>query len=420
MPYLPNIANTRLARTTGHRRLVAEMLASVGGAQAMDSGLPLQPLTARVIQDLAEWEAVRLDWDSLCAASPTNSTTLAFAWLHSWWLVYAPAYGVRGLRIVTLWRGSVLTGALPLYLACAGVDTMAVRCLRFVSTGEQEYEEICPDYLDLLHLPGEETACVKAAWAAIDALDWDTLELLDLPHNSPLVHGLEWFDQNRRTRVIPRGGCPIANIDGGFDKYLAQLSSKTRMRARQEIRKAQQSGVLFELATEADGETYFNDLIRLHQVRWTTEGKPGCFSAPRFTEFHRRLLPQWLGSGRLILARLSYQGEAFVVLYGFVTDAKFDLYQLGVTSVEGTNIHSPGTLANLLLMAQLADRGVTHYDFLRGNSEFKKSLTTEHRDLVCLRCRRLTARAVLDQITLLLKRVGRKLMRISRRGWVRT
>ncbi len=380
----------------------------------MDKAHFVEPFAVRVIQDAASWDDIRVHWDQLCSVSPTAATTLEFVWLRNWWRVYAHVYGGGGLRIITLWRGSILIGALPLYLACANAGALAVRCLRFVSTGEEEYEEICPDYLDLLHLPDEEQFCVKATWAAIDAIAWDTLELLDLPKSSPLIRGLEVSPTRGRTRVSARGGCPIANIDGDFENYLSQLSSKTRMRARQEIRKAKQSGVVLELATEANADACFDDLVRLHQARWIAEGKPGCFSAARFTEFHRSLLPSWLASGRLVLARLTHQGTAYVALYGFVTGAKFDLYQLGVASIVGTNIHSPGTLANLLLMAELAGRGVTRYDFLRGNSEFKKSLTTEHRELVCLQRRRHNPRMWLDQVMRLQTRVRGKASRMIR------
>ncbi len=387
-----------------------------GHRDDMDNAELIEPLVVSVIHDVAAWDGIRKDWDELYAVSPTAATTLDFVWLRNWWRIYAPVYGAGGLRIITLWRGAVLVGAFPLYIACAKGSALAVRCLRLVSTGEQEYEEICPDYLDLLHRPGEDVACAQATWAAIDGMAWDTLELLDLPKDSPLMRGLEFFPQRGRGRIIARGGCPIANIDGDFERYLTQLSSKTRMRARQEIRKAKQSGVVLELANEANAEACFDDLIRLHQARWTAEGKPGCFSAPRFTEFHRSLLQEWLSSGRLILARLTHDGKAYVALYGFVTGAKFDLYQLGVSSIQGTNIHSPGTLANLLLMAKLADRGVTRYDFLRGNSEFKKSLTTEHRDLVCFQSRQANLRAWMDQAVRLRIRVFRKVRRMIGSG----
>lgn len=369
-------------------------------------------LTVRVIENTVDWDAIRRDWDNLYAVSPTASTPLDFAWLRCWWQVYGPVYGAGGLRIITLWRGSRLAGALPLYIDNGRRGSTIVRCLRFVSTGEAEYEETCPDYLNLLHLPGEEAGCAQAAWGAVDAMRWDTLELLDLPEDSPLLRWRDTFSRHARMKTVSRGSCPIAFIGSGLDAYLAGLSAKTRMRARQEVRKVERAGVVFELAGPTDAGHYFEDLIRVHQARWTADGRPGCFSAIRFTEFHRCLVREWAASGKVVLARLSYEGHACVVLYGFVTGAKFDLYQLGVTSIEGAAIHSPGTAANLLLMAQLAEQGVARYDFLRGMSAFKKSLSTEQRGLVCLECRRPTARALLDQAVQLPVRACRKIVRL--------
>jgi CelD/BcsL family acetyltransferase involved in cellulose biosynthesis len=365
-----------------------------------------EPLTARMIEDAAEWDAIRADWDCLYLASPTATPALDFVWLRCWWQIYGPVYGAGGLRIVTLWRGRQLVGALPLYLDTAHV----ARCLRFISTGEAEYEETCPDYLNLLHLPGEEGACARAAWAAVDAMQWDKLEFLDLPDDSPLLRWREAFAASARLKIAPRGACPMADIGQGFEAYLAQLSSKSRKRARQEIRKVERSGAVLEFASEADAGRYFDDLILVHQHRWTADGWPGCFSAPRFTEFHRCLVREWVGSGRAVLARLSYQGTPCVVLYGFVTGGKFDLYQQGVQLVEKAAIHSPGAAANLLLMAHLAGRGVTCYDFLRGASAFKESLTTTQRLLSSLECRRRSVRVLLDQVLRLLARLRRRIV----------
>lgn len=384
-------------------------------AYGMGRAPEVEPMAVRVIQDTADWDAIRADWDQLYAVSPTAAAPLDFAWLRCWWRVFGSVYGVGGLRIITLWRGRELVGALPLYIDSGRGGICAARCLRFVSTGEAEYEETCPDYLNLLHLPGEEVACAQAAWGAVEALEWDTLEFLDLPQDSPLVHGREFFSRHASLRIGARGGCPIANIEGGYETYLTQLSSKTRKRARQEVRKAELSGAVLEVASDAETGAYFDDLIRLHQARWTAEGRLGCFSAPRFTEFHEYLAREWSKSGRLVLARLSCRGQACVVLYGFVTGTKFDLYQLGVNPIEGTPIHSPGTVANLLLMAELVNRGVTRYDFLRGTSVFKKSLTTEQRDLICLQCSRLSVRALIDQGNRLVARVGRKMIRLTSR-----
>ncbi len=379
------------------------------------SGMKDASLTVRVIEDVHAWDAIRADWDRLYQASPTASTPLDFFWLRTWWQVYGPVYGRGGLRIITLWRGSQLVGALPLYLDIGRGRFSSVRCLRFVSTGEAEHEETCPDYLNLLHLPEDEMTCAQAAWAAINAMQWDTLELLDLPGDTPLCRWRGAFPRDARLRAVSRGGCPIAWIGDGFEPYLAQLSSKTRMHARQYIREADRSGVVLQIAGATDADRYFDDLVRVHQERWVQAGQPGCFSASRFTEFHRSLVREWTASGRVVLARLSHQGKIFAVLYGFVTSRKFDLYQLGVTPVERTIIRSSGTAANLLLIAHLAGRGVVQYDFLRGVSAYKKSLTTEQRELICLACTRPTARALFHYLRQLLSRAHRKLAQLASR-----
>lgn len=385
-------------------------------ASVEEHGSTSVSLEARVIEDAQAWDAIRADWDRLYKVSPTASTPLDFAWLRAWWQIYGSVYGRGGLRIITLWRGPQLVGALPLYLEIGGSSPLGIHCLRFISTGEAEHEETCPDYMDLLHLPDDEMACAQAAWVAIDAMRWDTLELLDLPDDSSLLRWRTIFSRNARVQVIPRGACPIADLGDGFEEYLANLSPKTRMHARQYIREAKRSDIVLEIADMTDADRYFDDLIRIHQERWVQAGQPGCFSAPRFTEFHRCLVHEWVADGRVVLARLSHQGKPFAVLYGFVTGNKFDLYQLGVMPVDRTIIRSSGTAANLLLMVRLAERGIAKYDFLRGTSTYKKSLTTEQRLLVSVICRKPSVRALLDQMWQLLVRAGRRIAKLVTRS----
>jgi CelD/BcsL family acetyltransferase involved in cellulose biosynthesis len=371
--------------------------------------------TLRIIADVAGWDAIRADWDALHRASPTASTPLDFAWLRHWWDVYGPVYGRGGLRIITLWRGPLLVGALPLYLDAGRGGPLGVRCLRFLSTGEEEFEEVCADYLDLLHLPGEDKVCAQAAWQAIDAMPWDTLELLDLAEQAALLRWRRAFPRHARLQLSSRGACPIAWLGDGFEAYLGSLSPKTRKHARQYLREVERAGIAIELADAAVADRHFDDLVRVHQERWVAAGEPGCFAAPRFTEFHRGLVRRWTASGRAVLARFSYRGETFAVLYGFVTGRKFDLYQFGVAPLDPGVVRSSGTAANLLLMRELAGRGIAHYDFLRGVSAYKKSLATEQRQLFCATCRRHTARALLDRLRQLGMRAIRRFIRLFRR-----
>jgi CelD/BcsL family acetyltransferase involved in cellulose biosynthesis len=357
---------------------------------------------------------LKSDWSGLFDASPRAATPLHFDWMRTWWRVYGPCDGGRGggLRVVTVWRGPQLVGVLPLYQARTGGAGVGVRRLRFLSTGEAEDEETCPNNLDLLCRPGEEAACAAAVRGALATASWDHLDLTDLPETAPLLAD-GGLTAGGRTRVVPRGECSVANLGGGFEAYLQRLSASNRRQARRLIRDAEKCGAVFEVAGEQQVEEFFDDLVRLHQERWVADGKPGCFAAPRFTEFHRTLAREWVPGGRAVLARLSVAGESAAVLYGFLSHAKFDLYVSGVrTAVPG--VRSPGILAFLTQMRAMAEQGVEWYDFLRGPAPYKDQLATDQNRLVSVEAWRPTLRAAASRFAGLARRALGRVRRLGR------
>jgi CelD/BcsL family acetyltransferase involved in cellulose biosynthesis len=370
-------------------------------------------LITRVIQEEWEWDAIRNDWQALYASSPYSSVPLDFVWLRGWWRVYGTLYGKAGLRIVTIWRGSKLVAAIPLYVGRGLGGSLGTRHLRFISTGEEEHEETCPDYLNLLCLSGEEAVCANAVWREVVRMDWDHLEFLDLMEDSPLLRGITL---PHYARSFSRGSCPIADLTSGFEAYLGQQSSNNRQQARRLLREGERAGAQFEVVQAVQSSGAFEDLVRLHHERWTCDGKPGVFAAPRFMEFHRNLIEEWLPAGRAVLGRLSLAGDPVAVLYGFVTGRKFDFYQSGVRREKAGPLRSPGNLAHLLLMRALTERGVAAYDFLRGASSYKQRLATRENRMVGLRIWRPTLRAVLHRSGQLAARVFNKGQRLMRRG----
>ena len=369
-------------------------------------------VTTHLILDEAAWDGIRDDWDELYAASPSASTPLDFTWLRSWWRSYGPAYGLGGLRIVTVWRATRLIGAAPLYMRRGTGGPLGVRRLGFIATGEAEFEETCPDYLNILYLPDEEAICVDSVWQAIGLMAWDHLEFIDLPEGTPLL----------RTQSVPhnaqrfsRGRCPVADLAGGFEAYLERLSSNSRQQARRLMREGERVGAQFEIIDMDQVAGAFDDLVRLHQERWSADGKPGVFGAPRFVEFQRNLVWQWLPVGRALLARLSLASEPLAVLYGFVTGQTFEFYQSGVRLETTGPLRSPGNLAHLLLMRALTDRGVTAYDFLRGSSSYKERLATRENQLIGVQIWRPTLRTAVYRSARLVWRVIGMGLRLVRR-----
>jgi len=263
-------------------------------------------LTARVIRTTADWQPLEAGWKALWAACDTASPPLRWEWVWEWWRLYGEQYGdpKGGLWIVAVERDGSLVGALPLYVGKKGAEPFAPRPLRFISTGEARSEETCAQNLDLLCKLGDAPGCRAAVAKALRRFQpklWDRLLLEPLSPQSPL---LDWRSDIKDVRY----GTPVrhvqsyvANLDQGFDSYLERLSPNSRAQARRLIRSLNADGVTFELATdEASADHFFDQLITLHQHRWTSAGEPGVFASTRFTAFHRALVRQLVPAGEEI------------------------------------------------------------------------------------------------------------------------
>ena len=353
--------------------------------------------------------------------APTASPPLRWEWVREWWRIYGPVYGDRGrgLRLITVRRGPDLIGVLPLYQRTTRVPGGA-RQLRFISTGEAEFEETCAEYLDVLHVPGAAGECVAAVGRTLTddrSLPWDQLELSDISVRSPLI-GL-------RELVVARGTwsklrepkmCYISDLTGGFEAYLKRLSQGARGEARKLLREVERGGMVLELAASADeADRFFDQMVELHRNRWTSVGKSGSFS-PRHAEFHRSLARVLVPAGKAVLARLSLEGRTYAVAYGHLAGETYHCYQRGVC-METHPVRSPGTATLLLLMAELSRRGIVRYDHLADRNPFKERFATSEDPLAELRIVKPTLRYLATSMGDLAERAAAKAARRVKELW---
>lgn len=367
--------------------------------------LPMQKqITTKLICNVSEWDAIQVEWNELFDKSPYSSPPLHFDWLRGWWRIYGPKYGKGGLRIITVWNESQLIGVFPLYI-CRG--KCGLRTLRFISTGEDEYEETCPDYMNILCMHEDEINVATTIWNEIAKIGWDHLELLDIPPDSPLFHV-------QAVQTFSRGTCAVANLADGFETYVGRLKTSTRSRTRQILKEAKLDSVKFEIIEKSGINLAFDNLMRLHQDRWIEAGKLGVFAAPRFVDFHRGLLKYWVPVGRAVLAQLSVENEPIAVFYAFINNNKCDFYQCGINRYSSP-VKNPGKLGHLLLKKAVSEIGVIEFDFLRGSSFHKQQFATGEKKLVGLRIWRRTPRTFLYKSVELLSKIiskGIKLLEI--------
>ncbi len=397
------------------------MLSTVGALRDSRSDVPCKAAcNVLVVQEFTELLALEKAWKALWKVSPTASPPLRWEWLSTWWRVYGAKYGAgqSAMRILIVKRGSEIIGALPLYVGHPAPIPFAPRPLRFISTGESSEEETCAAYLDLLHKPGEEKACVTAierALASRHNSDWERLELAYMPGASPIAGLLS--DTAHEHHWVPeeQAPCCIANLSGGLDEYLGRLSSNSRAQARRLLRAVDTASVNFELATPDTVDEFYDQLVGLHQARWAHVGQPGCFASPRFSEFHRSLAEQLVPTGEAVLARLTHEGRPLAVIQGYRAGRKFDYYLAGTAlDSDHSPIKSPGIAAHLRLKSHLFDTGVTHYDYLLGYGRNKAQYTTDEYPISRLIVERKGLKRLAHQLSHFGVRGARAIKRIAR------
>ena len=173
-----------------------------------------------------------------------------------------------------------------------------------------------------------------------------------------------------------------ADLSGGFSGYLRRLGQSTRRSVFNLRRRlALQGEVSFELLSAEEIDSGFNDLNRLHRLRWKQPAVAGAG-----LEFHGRLARRLVTRGELALSRLRVGGRVVSVLYDIRKGARQYNISMGFDPSFGAKV-SLGLLHLGYAMEAAAERQVSTYDFLAGTgqrSDYKRHLSQASRRLGCL------------------------------------
>jgi CelD/BcsL family acetyltransferase involved in cellulose biosynthesis len=164
-------------------------------------------------------------------------------------------------------------------------------------------------------------------------------------------------------------------------EYLAVLGKKTRRNIRQSIRLYEARGSLeFTVASSVPEALQFLDsLIDFHQSYWVSRRQPGAFAEPFFCGFHRELIKSRFRYGEIQLARVIVAAEPIGYQYNFVHGGRIYSYQSGLR-YEANGNYRPGVVSDYLTILHNLKLGAAIYDFLRGDSLYKRTMATDARE----------------------------------------
>lgn len=328
----------------------------------------LKPASARI-------EVLRL-WRRLEQELRNDRLACSADWTECWLDHYGD---LIPHRFALARRGRELRGVSLLTNGVHQTDgPFQVATLHLGTAGEPRGQSVHVEYNTLLIEEPFRGEFLRSVLAAVsEEPDWDELRLegFDAEELAALVGCDDSVDvRAAESRYFDLHAARLAGTDA-----LSQLGYATRKVIRKNL-KAYGPLDLEWAETVAQGESIYDDLVRLHQARWTAVGKPGAYADPRFHGFHRELIHRLLPRGQVGLFRVTQGNDVIGCTQLYLDRNRALVYQGGAAPYCGKL--SPGLVVDYLCLEECLRRGFDAFDFLAGDSLHKRRLTTDCNTLV--------------------------------------
>jgi CelD/BcsL family acetyltransferase involved in cellulose biosynthesis len=360
-------------------------------------------LDVAVIDRIEGADTLATEWRALLARTAAPNPMQTPLWNLSWWRVFGGSGG-RQMRIVTVREhdGGALIGVAPMVRRMIHHRyAVPIRRLELMGNGEDEADEICSDFVGVIAVP--ERASV-VAHAIVDAIGrgelgaWDEVVLPAMSGGDAMVGALAGAlsAQGATVRVAPFGNAPFIPLPATWDAYVDSLGGQDRYLVTRSIRDLERwagpDGYALVRARTADDLALGLGILRsLHAERWSSR-HGGVFTSERFNQFHEQVMPTLLADGALDLSWLTVHGRPIAVAYNVTFGDRVYFYQSGRALDVPRGIR-PGIALHALAIRRAIAEGMSEYDFLNGDSQYKTQLALASRPLVTLHALAPTMRA---------------------------
>ncbi|HSI23378.1 MAG TPA: hydrolase 1, exosortase A system-associated [Methylophilaceae bacterium] len=326
-------------------------------------------------------EALQAAWTALEARSDA-SIFQSWSWMKSWLEALPDAIAIYRLNI---WNGEELVG---IGLFGKSMQTrhklIRSRVLWLSESGSPALDTLTIEHNNLLVARGWE----DRVWPiAIDALmqhaqEWDEIRISGITN----AVSRTLIDQYAQARGLvpqtefskPYFWVDLEGMRPNREEYLHALSRNTRQQIRRAMKLYAEKGPLeVSLAgSQEEALAYLEQLKHLHQAYWNKKGQPGAFSTAFSNRFHRHLVSNGFANDQIQLAKVTAGEDTIGILYNFNSQNHVCNYQAGLVYDEDPKL-KPGLVCHALAIEMNIMLGNKSYDFLMGDSQYKRSLSTQ-------------------------------------------
>jgi CelD/BcsL family acetyltransferase involved in cellulose biosynthesis len=335
----------------------------------------------------AQWPEVFPVWDKLLLQSSNASFFLTSDWVATWLDVYGPSLDPE---ILVFHDDDGPAGTCLLVRRKRRVGPVWLRSVYLNTAGELPADSVCVEYNDVLVARGKESAVAATLVAHLNRQPWDEFLLNGCQRESAIPA----VEQHLATHMLARQEEPAYYVDldvlrqNGVS-FGDSLRQPTRKHVRQYLRYCGEIGEVSVCAatTTEQALAMLSDLTALHQERWTAKGMQGAFASSLFLQFHESLVRRCFPSGSIRLIRVRAGDTPVGIIYGFVFRGIMYFYQSGINYNLPSRV-SPGIVANVCAIQHCLENGLSQYDFLAGDAQYKRMLSSSQRQLDWISVRR--------------------------------
>ena len=333
----------------------------------------------RIIIPLAKSNLVPDWWKPLFAAAARPSIFIGAEWMQNWIDIYGAEF--EGQWICWEKEGVVVGGCLMLTREVRK-GIFSLRSVYFNATGTATERTPFAEFNDVLFLAQFRSEIAADLADFLGSQPWDRVFISGYERGGVL-------DELRSS--LPSADVECNTQTAAYVDLVAlqdvtlesSLSSNTRSQFRRSaMRYEKQYGSLrlHRASSRHEALIYLDQLAIWHNERRGTKGETGSFESHSILRFHQRLVEALFGTGEVDLLRLDAGETPIGYLYNFLQHGKVYFFQSGFR-YENDSKMKPGLVTHALAIQRYIEDGLQEYDFLAGDSQYKRSFAKQARML---------------------------------------
>lgn len=360
-------------------------------------------LSVQLVESLEGLYELVGEWNELLCASQSNTIFLTWHWQTCWAKCFVGEH--RRLFVACVRRGKELVAIAPWYIETSLPRLLSVRSVRFIGAPESG-----SDYLDVIIQKGQEKIAAQVLYDFLFGVGrqyWDELRLLDVPAESLfLLHFMNCMEKQGKYVDLGRSGyLPQTFLPVNADDFLNALSANRRYKYRYDVRRLGQEGAV-------DHTTYSGDCIASGFERFFPlyNEKSGYKDGPNLQRFLEILCLNSDSRKWIQIDILSVGGVDVSGLLHLRYGQNLALLKMVVDKAFNRKTSIGNVLVGMCINRAIGE-GITCYDFLKGDEDYKFHWARTGRVTLSVTMRQRRMMTIFITATRLAKDFGKMLLR---------